>query len=504
MPQPGGPGPGLVRSFSRTGVALLAAGAVTLLPFLAAGTGTAGADSSFVLGTADAVGQAVTIHPSTSGLGYDITLATSIADYQGNEGQAESQTLNLGSIGLALTTTQCDGSAPDIKQSQLPQPAESEATTGDAAQSASLSPSGFPGGTGAGVEQTTATPAPAAGATTTLTAFDIAQEVDVDGVASSASAEVTGGQTRAATATADIASVSLLGGLVVLKGLHWSAAQSSGAQTAATGTFSVASVTVAGQSLPTATPDQLTSTLNAVDAAIAPTGLHLLPPFAAQEPDGTEAESPLVVGIDNSALGRQAVGPVLGAAEPLTSAIDNALLGQSCKYGTELLLGDIALGALAGGGGLDLELGGVHAVTNDTTYADPFGAAGAAPLSTGGSDAGALPTTGVGTGPITSFTPGLPGTPGIPATAGTPGGAGATTSTTAAHPAAVATTTRTSLAACRSQAGGGCASGAALAGGLVGLGVAGTVAGMDVRRLRRRRQPAFPTFAPPAQPPGAP
>ena len=63
---------------------------------------TSGADTSFVPGNAPAQSQAISLAPTTGGLNYAITLATSISNYQDMEAQSLSQTIDLGAIGTAL------------------------------------------------------------------------------------------------------------------------------------------------------------------------------------------------------------------------------------------------------------------------------------------------------------------------------------------------------------------------------------------------------------------
>jgi hypothetical protein len=436
----------------------------------------AAGDGSFIVGTANAVGEAVTLAPSTAGLGYDITLATSVADYQAGEGQAQAQTLNLGTIGLALTSTGCDGSAPPVQQSQLPQPAVAESSGPTESQNQSETPAGFPGGSGGGTEQAQANGQPASSATTRTADFTVPGLLSVSGAQSSAQTQVVAGATRQAEATADVSQLTLGTGVtaVTLSGLHWDATQQTGASPTATGTFSVAGISLAGHALPVGT-DQLPATLNTVNTVLAQTGLHLSMPQAQQPGDGSVHETPLDIGIDNSELGRQLVGPGLGQAEPVTQAIANALLGVSCRFGTALLVGDIGIGAVAGGGGLDLDLGGATATTDGTAYANPFGSPS---LGTGGAPPAQPPT--VVTTPASSQTIDVPGSAGSLGTPGQPSSPGG--SATAALPAAPTA----SRGICLSLAGGPCTRGDALLAGVVALAAVFSCAMADVSRLRRR------------------
>jgi hypothetical protein len=453
----------------------------------------AASTGSFVDGTGQAVSQAIVLAPSTGGLGYDITLAQSLAGFTENVAQAQAQTLNLGSIGLALTSTQCNGDPALVNGKNLPQAVTVESGTSGSQEQSSLEPGLAGTGIGAGVEQAEAQTQPASSATTTLASFDLSSAIDVAGATATAATSVVTGSARTAEATAEVAKVSLLGGLVVLDGLRWQALQRTGSGATATGSFSLAQVTVAGTPVPVP-PGAAGQVLATIDAALAPTGLAVtLPTTTVNSADGTVTETPLEIGIDHSALGHEVVGPQLGTLEPLRNAIDNALLGLSCTFGTPLLLADIATGAVAGGGAIEIEIGGAQAGTTDEAAIDPFGAGGAlgSGLEVGSAAGGTGPSTpgslggGLGSGGLGgSVLGGSAGssTGGAPSTSGT----STATSTSMGRRALVTTSV-----ACRSlgPAGGGCAGGGdALPVGLAGLGAVLTVGLGDVVRVRRHRR----------------
>jgi hypothetical protein len=361
-----------MHQFRRTGIAVVAA-SVAVLGASMTGVPGASADSSsspsFVAGSANATSQAITIAPATGGLGYDITLAQSVADYQGTQGQAHAQTLNLGAIGLSLTSEGCDGSAPTVSSSQLPQPAVAESNDGNQTQTKTLSQ----GSTGVayGVETASATTQPSGDANATASGFGVPGVFQIGGGVATAHSALVDNKTREAIGTASVGTLSLPGG-VTLKHLDWNATQRTGANATQSGTFTVGSLQIGPASLPVS-PDSLAQAFAVVNQALASSGFHVTPPALVKNPDGSIAETPLSIGIDSSALGQQVLGPLLGAAQPLRSALASALLGISCKTSTPLLLSDIAIGPLAGGGNLDLELGGATANSNGTAYGNPFG-----------------------------------------------------------------------------------------------------------------------------------
>ena len=98
------------------------------------------ADTSFVPGDALAQAQALTLAPTTGGLNYAITLATSISNYQDVEAQSLSQTIDLGAIGTSLEAEGCDESPPTLPQSDVPPPVQAESTNGNQSLSDSITP----------------------------------------------------------------------------------------------------------------------------------------------------------------------------------------------------------------------------------------------------------------------------------------------------------------------------------------------------------------------------
>jgi hypothetical protein len=433
------------------------------------------APQGFVLGTANATAQAIQLAPSTGGLSYSVTLAESLAGYQSTEGQGQSQTFDPGAIGISLTTQQCNGDPPPVKQSQLPQPALAESNDGDASQSKTVQGSN---GAGVGVENASAKTTPAGSAKTTLVGLDVPGVIDVSGGTSTAQAQAIANKTREATASSEIGQVSLLGGQVTLDGLQWRSTQRSGDGSTQEGSFTIGSMTLDGKSMPV-TPGQILSSLDQVNQALAPTGFHITPPTATNQSDGSVLESPLSIGIDASALGQQVLGPGLAAAQPVRDAIAKALLQIDCRTSIPLLLGDIAVGPFAGGGGLDIKLGGATSITDGTAYANPFaidlggGSLGAS--TPGDASGGAGGTTGAGAAGGSLASPGSALAGQTPSATGNPSGS---TGRGAPGVASLGAVTNAS-----SRTG----TGAALPVGLGALALVVILAGMDYARARRAR-----------------
>ncbi len=455
---------------------------------------SSGADTSFVPGNALAGSQAISVAPTTGGLNYAIILATSIANFQDVEAQSLSQTIDLGAIGTSLEAEGCDGSAPTLPASDVPPPVQAESTNGNQSLSDSITPQSSPNGLGIGNEAATATTQPSSGALTTVSNISVPGGLlAINGLTSSAKASIDNGATRTATATSTIGQISIANGAVVLGHLQWTATQQTGATTTATGTFSIGSVTVAGaptdlSGLGSASNPQ--AELNAVNTALSPIGLNIQWPAQTTLSDGTVQISPLVIGIDNNALGQQVIGTNLGTAQPVREALVNALLSASCQFASPILVSDIGVGVLAGGGNLNVSSAGRSAETDDQAATSPFGAGGAPALPSAPAAAASGLTGNSGSALGAS----------VPVT-GNSGVSGLTLPTTAAAPAAPATPsagsqqsalgpmTRTSDCISLGPAGGGCDTGnVAVPIGLAALGLVVALFAWDYLRQRRRLQ----------------
>ncbi|HEX3840036.1 MAG TPA: hypothetical protein VHU85_04510 [Acidimicrobiales bacterium] len=477
-----------LRNYRRTLLALILFAATTVTVFATAPGGASADTGTFYPGTSTATASALSLVPSTGGLGYTITFSTSNAEYEQGLAKALSQTLNLGVIGTILTTASCNMPAA-VPASALPQPVSLENNAAPPTKTLTVAGTFNGSGAGAGVEQASVTGTPSASSSTRGGDFAVAGAIDLSGLNSAATAGVVNNQTRSVDSSVDIGSLSLLGGLVVLKGLHWEASQQSGAANTSAATFAMGAAVVAGVTLPTPTPAQLATVIGIVNTALSPTGFRINLPAVTQTAnahDGNGATtkiSPLSIGIDSSALGAAVIGSQLTSAQPLKTAIDNALIAANCQLSGDLLpIGDIALGVPAGGGGLDVDLGGATVNINADPPVNAFGSFGlsgnTAPSDTGGS-----------TG---TFTPGDAGTPFIPGTSGTSGLSDTSSSTpSSSGPSgaqSLGPTTKTSACASLSSSGGSCSGGgAAVWIALIALGLLLAAFAWDFVRQRRRR-----------------
>ena len=115
--------------------------------------------------------------------------------------------------------------------SDVPPPVQAESTNGNQSLTDSITPQSSPDGLGVGNESASATTQPTSDSTTTR-GQHLACPAGCSpstALTHDAHASIDSGNTRTATATADIGQLSLANGAVVLGGLHWAATQQSGA-----------------------------------------------------------------------------------------------------------------------------------------------------------------------------------------------------------------------------------------------------------------------------------
>jgi hypothetical protein len=466
----------------RIGLACALGAAVCIVEF----GSNSGADTAFVPGNATATAQAISLAPTTGGLNYAISLGISISDYQNLEAQSLSQTIDLGAIGTALEAAGCDGGPPTLNPNDVPASVQAESVDGNQSLSKSITPASSP--VGAGLESAVVTTQPSATSNTLVSNITVPGGLlTVSGLTSSSHTSIDNNNTRTSTASSSIGSISLAHGAVQLGNLVWTATQQTGAATTATGTFSIGSLTVAGVKMDTS---QLSSSstfnpqtvLTIINTALSPVGLNVQWPAMTTLQDGTVEISPLSVGIDNNTLGQEVIGAQLGQTQTVRSALVDGLLGINCNFATPILVGDIGIGVLAGGGNLNLSLGGATAATNDLAEQSPFGSGslsgGPAPsVSTSTGNSGALGAIGGLTG---SSSVGGVSTPG---TAGTTGTTGAGSGNKESLGPISKTTACVSLGA----SGGGCSgTNAAVPIGLASLGLVMALFVWDYLRQRRR------------------
>jgi len=435
---------------------------------------SAQASSAFIPGSAGGIAQSLQISPRTGGFAYTISVGNSIADYRGTLAQAESQILDLGLIGTALTAQGCTGNAPPIKSSQLPQPLIAESADGNHTESHDQVGTTQSGVLAAGGhEQVAVTTTPSSSASFDGGTLGFNGLLTTSGMSTASTSRLIPGEARLATADASIGQLSLLGGMVVLKNMHWSASLRTGTKPSMSGAFTIGDAVIAGQKQAVG-PDSAGTVINAVNKLIATSGLHLTLPSIQKNAVGGLTISPLSLGIDNSQLGAQLIDPLNNATQPEQQALVQILLGINCQAATPLLLEDIAVGAADGTGSADLLFGGVSVSSSAVAYSNPFGS-----VQLGSSSA---PPLGRGVVPPAATTGTAGVSPSLPS-GGTVGAIPGATPKLAGQAQVTQSCATTSPAHWPS-----CSNGAALAAGMLGLVAVVGVGGADFFVTRRRRR----------------
>ena len=199
---------------------------------LALGWLPARAAGGFVPGSGSALGTAIKVGPQTGGLTIAVTFGQSLADFQGEVARASARAIDLGVLETALTAPGCNGAPATFKSSDFPQPLNVDSREPDASKGKTAQQGGAPDSSpiivSAGRQQVDADPSPRSHAITTTAAFGIPGLFEVGGGRTEVSSRIIDGATREAVTTADFSSISLAGGMVQLKGLHWEAVQRTG------------------------------------------------------------------------------------------------------------------------------------------------------------------------------------------------------------------------------------------------------------------------------------
>lgn len=316
-------------------------------------------------GTGSAVAQTIKLNPTASSLSIGVTLAQALAGHQNTDAQAESNPVDLGVIGTALTAQGCTGGKPTVSPDQLPQPLRA---------SSQDSPSGTSTKTGSYQnfiqESVKATKAPFADSVTQTMPTGLPGVLQVGPGRAEATSGLVNGQ-RVATATVDISNLTIAG-VVALNGLHWKGVYSSGTKTTYSGEFTIGSLTIAKVPVPVQNPQAIVDSLNKVLGAL---GVVITWPTAHLNGDALFVD-PLKIAVVPNA-GRDAVaGGVLNAIQPIREPTFEAVLKASCQAATPILVSDVVIGSITGAGSFGVELGGVQATTGTIELSNFLGGDG--------------------------------------------------------------------------------------------------------------------------------
>lgn len=337
---------------------MFGAGAVLTLPV------GVDAQEEFVVGSGRADAAVVRVGPSAGKLAIAPTVGLALADFLGTLGRGEARMADLGALDVALP--------PEIKNLIPIVTARSTDEVPEQASTFGGTPAGTPVTVGAIEQKAKASKAPSGESTVSVGTVSIPNLIEVAGGQARSSARVVDNKTREARGVSHIASISLGGGIVTLRGLTWEAVQRTGEGETLEASFRIEGATIAGRNLTIpAGGEELRTVFEPINRALAPTGLVLDAPRVVTD-NGVARITPLGVRIVNSPLGQALVAPVIGAAQPIREPVTAALIQNCPDCGIAILLADVVLGVVSGGGRLDLELGGASGTTEGESFSSPF------------------------------------------------------------------------------------------------------------------------------------
>ncbi|HVW31475.1 MAG TPA: hypothetical protein VHL53_02950, partial [Acidimicrobiia bacterium] len=272
-----------------------------------------------------------------SGLPLASTFGGALGHYQGTTARGEAAALDLGVLGVMLTTPMGCGRAL-LSPDQLPKRTVADSHAG--AASASRDAAGG-GPLGLGREAASARPGAKGEASFTAAVLDLGGLLSAADGRSAGTAELVDGKGRRASATVGFGNIDLAGGLVSLRGVRWAAEQRTGPAgevTAAGGTFGADTIVVGGLSLPTDTPVRLGMAFGAANAVLGPFGLHLGAPAVTTTAGNREVRvTPLKLTLGDGKAAQPLLGPLMSGAQPAREALLDAMKhlgrGDDCNLG---------------------------------------------------------------------------------------------------------------------------------------------------------------------------
>lgn len=335
---------------------------------------------TFESGSGRAEAKYVRVGPSRGALPLTPQLGLVLADHLGNRGRGDVRTLDLGILAEFLPP-ELTGAFPTLKVESTEDGAEDGRTV------SAGTPSEAPAGAGAFELRARAGDEPFGQSSFHAAPVDLGGVVVQDGQAHTFSG-VVDGVAREAVGQVRIGRLSLGGGAVALEGLEWRAVHRTGADATEEATFAVGAVVVQGERfvLPEGSDQPLRDVLAAAEPVLRPLGVHVQLPEPRIEGDIVEI-SPLRISVAESGAAR-VVAPVLDAVQPARDAVVDAVRGATEEADAALLVADVALGVVAGGSSLDIELGGASARTAEPADRFEFAA-----LDTSGPPANLSPAT---------------------------------------------------------------------------------------------------------------
>ena len=440
------------RRYWRSGTALLLASLALVLGTVQ--LAAAGEDDAFTPGSGRANAKLVKIGPSRGALTLAPQVGLALSDFLNTRGRGDVRTADFAALGDSLPP-EVVSALPSVKVESTDENSEAgRTTTVGVPPEVPVAASGVRLHADAGK-------APYGASSVEVAAIDLGIGT-IGGANASSWSGVVDGDVREARSEVVIPRLELAEGAVVLRDLRWHAIQRSGAAQAAEATFSVGGATIAGQAFdfPPGSERPLQDLLTALDPVLAPIGLSITLPVARVE-QGVAEMTPLRIRVADSEVGNTVLGPALGGVQPVREQLVGAIREGSEDADAAILLTDVALGVLAGGSALDIELGGVAAFTAES--ADGFSFAFTPPSLS--------PASPVAAGPLATGSPS--------GAVGSGGGSGTPPAPAADDPEGAPELAGVPVKALGSRGG------ALLLVGLLGLGVATSLAAADYRKVRR-------------------
>jgi hypothetical protein len=388
--------------------AALIAGAVGYGPASSAGADVAP-------GVGGSYAQSLQVTPHEGSLAVGVVMGEALAGHTNSVARAQSQGVDLGAVGASMKGYNCGTAPSDTQVALVPDPLQAETPGGgngvdDKTQDPTyglnrLGPASFPPSF-ASTEHVLANGTPY-GEADTYYGLIGGNGFSVSGMTSKAWSGLVKGD-RVAAATSDIGSLNLAG-QVVINGLHWDVSYPTGGSGKPEGNFTIGSLTIGGNAVPTGDPS---AAINAVNQALSNLGIVVSAPSMSVVL-GLASVPPLeirwVPNDKRDAITKQVSNPLQAQLHPIESGLENGFPGEpaqiaaaTCQSDTPITVADITIASFTGGGYFNTAVGGVNATSGDTPV-NPFDLARFAPSSVAG-----LNQTQAGTAAVA----GTPGTPG--------------------------------------------------------------------------------------------
>ena len=456
------------------------------------------ADPSPGQGAASA--QALAVAPHDGSLAVGVVLGEALAGHTNSVARAQSQGIDLGAIGTALTGYNCGSQS--LKPDQIPQALQTETGQPGATKGITQQPDPGKGASQpsyGSYEYVKANSTPYGEAETSFAPVN-AGGFTVSGMTTRAWSGLVNGE-REAGATADIGALDIANGLVKIDGLHWMSVYPSGGSAHPSGTFTIGSLEIAGKPVPLPLTQSLSAAQTAINTVLGTLGMKVLLPVSSVQ-QGVQSVTPLRIEAVPNKTRDTLLNLGLNATEAqqqqVLGGLENGFPGEPaqlakvlCQSDTPITVAQVAIASVNGGGYLSAGLGGVTS-SSSAVQANQYHLNLLGPISLGvGSGSSGLSSpadsltgtdlAGAGTAPAApsaGSSPSLSATGSAATPAATPtAGAGTTAPSTgsgnagqlAASPASVSYS----------------AGGPLLAIGIAGLGLIGLLAEADRRMMRR-------------------